>query len=655
MKTLPLQRLTCLAVLPLCAMIVIAAAHAAASPAMPDTPAHAAAPPAMPDTPAHTAAPSSSPDATPPATSLPDGTHDSTDWQDNADSRDRVDRHDRSGWRARHDRHGRHGHGNELVNIGHDSNLPRGQSADSVVSIFGSSTSDGEAGNVVSIFGDTRVTGPSSDGAVAVLGNVYIDGKVDGDAVAVLGDMVLGPHAEIDGNVVAIGGTLQRDPAAIVRGNVQSIFGSFGSVGWLRSWIHHCLLYGRPLALAPGLGWAWGLAFACLALYAALALLFREGLTRCVQTFEAQPGQSVLAALITMLLTPVLVVLLCVTVIGIAAVPFVVFGLLCVGLFGKAVMLAWLGQRVTGRQSTGALSHPVVAVLIGGVLVLALYLVPVLGFLVYKLLGLLGLGAVVYTLILAARAHQAAKEGPRGRSAAAFGAAPSGSVSSGPSSRAGSAPSGSVSSGPSSSAGSAPSGNASSAPSSSTSSAPSGSASSAASSGTSSTPPGSAAAATGEAPPPGAAPAPDPRGPSPAAEAPRTQAPPPITASLPRAGFWIRIGALLLDAILVGFLMGVFHHGYHFELLVLATYGAVMWKLRGSTIGGIVFDLRVVRLDGREVDWETAIVRALGCFLSLAVAGLGFFWIAFDEQKQAWHDKIAGTVVVRVAKGTPLV
>ncbi|HEY4442995.1 MAG TPA: polymer-forming cytoskeletal protein, partial [Steroidobacteraceae bacterium] len=358
MKTLLLQRLTFLAVLPLCTMIAIAAAHAAA-------------PPAIPDTPAHTAAPSSSPDETAPATPLPDGTHDSTDWQDNADSRDRVDRHDRSGWRARH---GRHGHGNELVNIGHDSNLPRGQTADSVVSIFGSSTSDGEAGNVVSVLGDTRVTGPSSDGAVAVLGNVYVDGKVDGDAVAVLGNMELGPHAQIDGNVVAIGGALQRDPAAIVRGNVQSIFGSFGSVGWLRSWIHHCLLYGRPLALAPGLGWAWGLAFACLALYAALALLFREGLTRCVQTFEAQPGQSVLAALITMLLTPVLVVLLCVTVIGIAAVPFVVFGLLCAGLFGKAVMLAWLGQRVTGRQGTGALSHPAVAVLIGGVLVLALYL-----------------------------------------------------------------------------------------------------------------------------------------------------------------------------------------------------------------------------------------------------------------------------------------
>jgi uncharacterized RDD family membrane protein YckC len=47
-------------------------------------------------------------------------------------------------------------------------------------------------------------------------------------------------------------------------------------------------------------------------------------------------------------------------------------------------------------------------------------------------------------------------------------------------------------------------------------------------------------------------------------------------------------------------------------------------------------------------------VRALSCFLSLVVAGLGFIWIAFDPDHQAWHDKIAGTAVVRVPKGVSL-
>jgi uncharacterized RDD family membrane protein YckC len=55
------------------------------------------------------------------------------------------------------------------------------------------------------------------------------------------------------------------------------------------------------------------------------------------------------------------------------------------------------------------------------------------------------------------------------------------------------------------------------------------------------------------------------------------------------------------------------------------------------------------------VDWATSIVRALACFLSLFAAGLGFLWIIWDPERQAWHDKIAGTVVVRVPRGVSLV
>ncbi len=580
--------LVSLTVVPLCALIAVTAVHAAPrtapvpAPAPSETSATAA---------AATAPAASSPTAAPAPGSSAAAADDSwarpDDPDESAEAHRGFDRHN-------HRRHERRQRGNDLVNLGHDSNLPRGEKADSVVSIFGSSTSDGEAGEVVSIFGDTRVTGDVSDGTVSVLGNTYIDGKIDGDVVAVLGNMELGPHAQIDGSVVVVGGNLQRDPAAIVHGDVQNVFaGDFGSVGWLRSWVRHCLLYGRPLALAPGLGWAWSLALGCLALYAVLALLFREGLTRCVQTFETQPGQSVLAALIAMLLTPVLVVLLFVTVIGIPAVPFVLVALFCASLFGKAVMLAWLGRRVTGNRGEGPMSHPVIAVLIGGVLVLGLYLVPILGFLVYKLLGVLGLGAVVYTAIQAARAHRAAKEGPRYAAPSSGPTAPPSAAAPGPL--------------PSASAAAAPD-------------------------------PQSAPSAAQPTPTPQPAPTP----------------PQPITAAMPRAGFWVRMAALLIDALLVGFCLSVLGH-QHLELVVLAAYGAVMWKLRGSTVGGIVLDLHVVRVDGREVDWETAIIRALSCFLSLAVAGLGFIWIALDPHNQAWHDKIAGTVVVRVAKGAPLV
>ena len=471
----------------------------------------------------------------------------------------------------------RHRRGNSMVSIGHGSTLREGEQADSVVSILGSSSSAGTAREVVSILGNTRVTGAVKDSAVAVLGDTYADSSIDGSVVAVLGNVVLGPHADVGGDVVAVGGTVRRDAASIVHGDVSSIAGGAAGFEWLRPWIDHCLFYGRPLALVAGIGWAWGVALALLALYVGLALLFREAVTQCVNTLEARPGTTALAALLTLLLIPVLFVLLCITVIGLIAVPFVGLALVCVALFGKVVMLAWLGRRCLGGDRPGALGHPAAAVLIGGAIVLALYCVPVLGIVVYKLLGLLGLGAVAYTLALAVQWRRASQAEPT-RSAQPLAAA---------------------------------------------------------------------AAAAAEAAPSLALSAA-------AAEAAPAAAAPDITAALPRAGFWVRVLALLLDALLVGLIMGVLNHVFNLELLVLAAYGAVMWKTRGSTIGGIVFDLRVVRLDGRPIDWETAIVRALGCFLSLAVAGLGFFWIAFDHGKQAWHDKIAGTAVVRVAKGAPL-
>ncbi len=489
-----------------------------------------------------------------------------------------------------------HRHDNDVVSIGHNSTLAGDQQADSVVSIFGSSTSAGEAGDVVSVFGNTRVTGPVRDSAVAVLGNTYVDSRITGDVVAVLGNVELGPQADIGGDVVSVGGTLLRDPAAIVHGDVQTVMmGAVGAFDWLHIWIENCLLEGRPLALVPGIGWIWGLALAFLALYASLALLFRDGLMQCVQTLEKHPGQVVIAALLTVLSTPILIVLLCVTVIGIAAVPFVLLGMFCAGLFGKAVVLAWLGLSVTGRREAGALSHPALAVLLGGAIVLALYVVPVLGFIVYQLLGLLGIGVVVYTLVAHMRARQAGKQNgvnppplAASQAAAAVSAAPP--------------------------------------------------------------PP--------EAPPAGASPISDPTGsttPPPHEQPPAAAAAPTVNTAAPRAGFWIRMAALLIDALLIGVISSILFHHNDGELLLLAAYGAIMWKLRGSTIGGIVFHLHVVRLDGRQIDWATAIVRALGCFLSLVVAGLGFIWIAFDDDKQAWHDKIAGTVVVRAARSASLV
>ncbi len=496
----------------------------------------------------------------------------------------------------------------ERVGFGQDVIVREGETASELVAIVGSARVEGEVQEaVVSILGSTHVAGPVGGEAVAVLGSVYINSRVGGDVVAVMGNVELGPQAEVGGEVVVVGGALTRDPAAVVRRGVQNVAfgGKLGDVDWLAAYFRECVLKARPLAFSAAVGWAWWIAFGFLVFYVLLALLFRRGVEKCAETLETRPGYSVLAALLTVVLVPVATVLLAFTVVGIAVIPFFMAALFFAALFGKAVMLAWLGRRILGTSGSGY-SHVALAVLLGGLIVMLLYVIPVFGFLLFKLLGWIGMGVVVYTVVLMANRDRPPAAAP---SAPPPIPPPAGDTGAIPATAP--EPSGLVTGGaePAAAAAAGP------------------------------------AMSAGFGAPPVAA-----------ATLPVAPALPVISvATFPRAGFMIRIGALLLDVILVGIILGILSSPGSAFLPVLAGYGAVMWKMKGTTIGGIICGLKVVRLDNREVDWTTAIVRALGCFLSLAVVGLGFIWIAIDDGRQSWHDKIAGTTVVRVPKGVSLI
>jgi len=133
--------------------------------------------------------------------------------------------------------------------------------------------------------------------------------------------------------------------------------------------------------------------------------------------------------------------------------------------------------------------------------------------------------------------------------------------------------------------------------------------------------------------------------------------PPPVMPEIlafPRAGFWERMGAAFLDLVLVGILTALVG-GMPQGLLVALAYFAGMWTWKGTTIGGIVLGLKVVRVDGQPLPWHVALVRSLAAAFSAFVIFLGFLWIAWDKEKQGWHDMIAGTVVLRLPRGMPLV
>jgi uncharacterized RDD family membrane protein YckC len=74
----------------------------------------------------------------------------------------------------------------------------------------------------------------------------------------------------------------------------------------------------------------------------------------------------------------------------------------------------------------------------------------------------------------------------------------------------------------------------------------------------------------------------------------------------------------------------------------------LFWRYRGATPGKMVIGAVIV--DAETGDLPTvkqSIGRYLGYILSSIPLGLGFLWVIFDDRKQAWHDKLAGTVVIR--------
>ncbi|MEI6043660.1 MAG: RDD family protein [Chloroflexota bacterium] len=87
---------------------------------------------------------------------------------------------------------------------------------------------------------------------------------------------------------------------------------------------------------------------------------------------------------------------------------------------------------------------------------------------------------------------------------------------------------------------------------------------------------------------------------------------------------------------------------FSFLALVLSLVYYVGLTAYGATLGKKVFGLKVVGPEGKSPGFGRALLRmTLGYWISSLIFYLGFIWIGLDEQKQGWHDKIAQTYVVR--------
>jgi len=133
-------------------------------------------------------------------------------------------------------------------------------------------------------------------------------------------------------------------------------------------------------------------------------------------------------------------------------------------------------------------------------------------------------------------------------------------------------------------------------------------------------------------------------------------------------GFWPRVGASLIDAIILLIittppLVAIYGWGYFTDqdkpliagpadLLLSWILPAVavilFWLYKQATPGKMAVSARVVDArTGNSLTVGQSIGRYLAYFVAMLPLFLGIIWVAFDPRKQGWHDKLAGTVVVR--------
>jgi len=507
----------------------------------------------------------------------------------------------------------------DLVVIGRSTVLTADETANDMVVIGGSATALGRVrGDLVSIFGNITLSNEASGDVVAVLGNVKLatNAVVHGDTVAVLGNIQMGPNTRARGDVVAVGGAVERGEGSVVNGQV------FGMPGfkYLGEWLEQCVFKLRPLA--PQLGWLWVITGIMLLVYLLIAVAFPRPVQVCMDEITRRPVTTVLMGLLTKMLVPFVFLILVATGVGLFVVPFLVIALMCAGMIGKIALLQYFGQQIGRQFNLAVIQKPLAAFLLGWVILTLLYLVPVLGFIVYALVGLWSLGAVVLAMFSGRRREMPEKPAapPAGSSAQPVYGSAAAFAAGAPAPMTG-------------------------------------------------VPPVNAGVPLGGTPDPANYPPVPPLIATPiqTAMGTATVAPPALQEllSYPRAGFWERMGAAFLDIVVVGVITGIAHgplglvvmyvSGPPVFLIIALAYFAGLWAWKGTTIGGIVLKLNVVRCDGQPLTFLAALVRGLAAALSVIVLFLGFLWIAWDHDKQGWHDKIAGTIVVRLPHSVPLV
>lgn len=282
-------------------------------------------------------------------------------------------------WAQGEDAPGPRSHSEEIVRFGQDAVVGTDESVSRVVLVHGSLTVDGD------ILEDVVVVG----------GSVKVSGKVRGNVVVVFGDIEASPTAVLRRPVVVIGGKITAQPGAKLRPSSQNFVlnkENFPMFTALLNWVTQGAFYLRPLP--PRVAWSWYVPLGFLMIYALMSLMVPRSTAQCVEVLASRPltayAVGLLGALATLLCLPFLLLF---SAVGIGF--LLLLGLAMLVLYGRMVVIRFIGYQVANQLGSAFLQRPLVSLLVGSVLLCATYMIPVIGLGVWVGLFPLALGAVM--------------------------------------------------------------------------------------------------------------------------------------------------------------------------------------------------------------------------------------------------------------------
>jgi hypothetical protein len=234
--------------------------------------------------------------------------------------------------------------------------------------------------NLVVISGNAVIDGTVRGTLVVIDGDATISGTVEDDLTVISGDINLMDGANVN-NVHSIRGDLTRAPGATVRGDVEeSDFSGF----WAALGIFSIVLWiGMTVALIVA-----GIVF---------ALIGGRQLKAAANLMTGEAVNAIIGTVFLWIGLPILAVIALITVIGIPlGLGILIFLMPVLGFLGYLVAATRLGSLLTGALKQPEAGRPVLAVVLGVLLLQVILIIPVLGALAVFLAAIWGAGSLAY-------------------------------------------------------------------------------------------------------------------------------------------------------------------------------------------------------------------------------------------------------------------